>query len=69
MFEEKINSIKETTEIVILPEMFATGFSMQPEQFAETMDGETVEWMKRIASNKKIAKLMASQFNYQSLRY
>ncbi len=54
MFEEKINSIKEKTEIVILPEMFATGFSMQPERFAETMNGETIEWMKRIASNKKI---------------
>jgi predicted amidohydrolase len=55
MFEEKINSIKEKTEVVILPEMFATGFSMQPEQFAETMDGETIEWMKRIAASKKIA--------------
>lgn len=54
MFEEKINSIKEKTEVIILPEMFATGFSMKPEEFAETMDGETVEWMKRIASNKKI---------------
>jgi predicted amidohydrolase len=54
MFEEKINSIKEKTEIVVLPEMFSTGFSMQPEKLAETMNGETVEWMKRIASNKKI---------------
>jgi len=54
MMEEKINSIKEKTEIVILPEMFATGFSMEPEKFAETMDGETVAWMKRMASNKKI---------------
>jgi predicted amidohydrolase len=41
--------------VVILPEMFATGFSMQPEQFAETMDGKTVEWMKHIAASKKIA--------------
>ena len=54
MLEEKINLIKEKTEIVILPEMFATGFSMQPEKFAETMDGETVAWMRKIASNKKI---------------
>jgi omega-amidase len=53
MLEEKINSI-EKTEIVILPEMFSTGFSMQPEKLAETMDGETVAWMKRIAANKKI---------------
>lgn len=54
MFEQKINSIKEKTEIVILPEMFSTGFSMQPEQFAETMEGETVAWIKHIASSKKI---------------
>jgi omega-amidase len=54
MLEEKINSIKEKTEIVTLPEMFSTGFSMQPERLAETMDGETMEWMKRIATEKKI---------------
>ena len=54
MLEEKINSIKEKTEVVILPEMFSTGFSMQPEKFAETMDGETVQWMKKIAASNKI---------------
>ena len=54
MFEEKINSIKEKTEIIILPEMFSTGFSMQPEEFAETMDDETLAWMQRITSNKRI---------------
>ena len=54
MLEEKINSIKEKTEIVVLPEMFTTGFSMKPKELAETMDGETVQWMKRIAATKKI---------------
>jgi omega-amidase len=54
MLEEKINSIKEKTEVVVLPEMFSTGFSMQPEKLAETMDGETVKWMKRIAMERKI---------------
>ena len=53
MLEEKINSI-EKTEIVVLPEMFSTGFSMQPEKLAETMNDETIAWMKRIASGKKI---------------
>jgi omega-amidase len=53
MFEEKIKSISGKTEIVILPEMFSTGFSMKPEEFAETMEGETVKWMKRIAAEKK----------------
>ncbi len=54
MLEEKINSIKEKTEIVILPEMFTTGFSMKPELLAETMEGETIQWMKRVAAEKKI---------------
>ena len=54
MFEEKIFSISQPTEIVVLPEMFSTGFSMQPKKLAEPMDGESVEWMKRIAAKKKI---------------
>jgi omega-amidase len=52
--EEKINSIEERTEIVVLPEMFSTGFTMQPQLFAEDMNGETVEWMKKIAADKRI---------------
>lgn len=54
MLEEKINSIQPKTEIVILPEMFSTGFSMNPEKLAEEMDGETIKWMKRISFEKKI---------------
>lgn len=54
MFEEKINNIKERTEIVVLPEMFSTGFSMKPELLAEKMNGETIQWMKRMAAAKKI---------------
>jgi len=54
MLEEKIGNIKERTEVVVLPEMFSTGFSMKPEQLAETMEGETVQWMKRVAAEKKI---------------
>jgi omega-amidase len=54
MLERKINAIEEKTEVVVLPEMFSTGFSMHPQAFAETMEGETVEWMKRVAADKKI---------------
>ncbi|MEO7983103.1 MAG: nitrilase family protein [Bacteroidota bacterium] len=54
MLEEKINNIQEKTEIVVLPEMFSTGFSMRPALLAETMEGETVLWMKKIAAQKKI---------------
>lgn len=51
---KKINGLQEKTEIVVLPEMFSTGFSMQPKLFAETMEGETVQWMKEISSSNKI---------------
>ena len=54
MFEKKIMDIQERTEVVVLPEMFSTGFSMQPQKLAERMDGETVNWMKEIAAAKKI---------------
>jgi len=54
MLEEKINNIQQKTEVVILPEMFSTGFSMKPEQLAEEMNGETIEWMRRISAQKKI---------------
>ena len=54
MLENKINTIEEKTEIVVLPEMFSTGFSMHPQLYAETMEGETLEWMKKMTANKKI---------------
>ena len=54
LLEQKINSLEEKTEIIVLPEMFNTGFSMKPELHAETMDGESVEWMKRISRENGI---------------
>lgn len=54
MLEQKIAGIEEKTEIVVLPEMFNTGFSMRPETLAETMEGETIEWMKRVSRENGI---------------
>ena len=54
MFEEKIRNIKEKTEIVVLPEMFSTGFSMQAEKLAEKMDGPTLAWMKKLSAERRI---------------
>ncbi len=51
---KKIEGLREKTEIVILPEMFSTGFSMNPALLAETMDGPTIQWMKKIAYEKKV---------------
>lgn len=43
-FEKRFESVKDA-DIVFLPEMFTTGFSMRPKDLAETMEGETVAWM------------------------
>lgn len=53
--EERINAIAERTEVILLPEMFSTGFSMQPEKFAETMDGPSVTWMMNMSATKNAA--------------
>jgi predicted amidohydrolase len=52
MFSEKISNISESTDLIILPEMFTTGFSMSPQKFAEPMNGITVNWMKEKAKEK-----------------
>ena len=54
MLEQKINDLREPTHVIILPEMFSTGFSMKPEILAEKMDGPSVNWMKRVAAAKKV---------------
>jgi predicted amidohydrolase len=43
----------ERTDIIVLPEMFTTGFSMQPEKLKESMDGSSVRWMKKLAREKE----------------
>lgn len=48
-YEDYLSSVQGKMEIVVLPEMFTTGFSMAPERLAETMDGNSVKWMKNTA--------------------
>jgi omega-amidase len=52
-FSQKIIAINEPVDLIVLPEMFTTGFSMRPELLAESMSGATVEWMKEMADKKK----------------
>ncbi len=54
MLEEKLASLKQKTELAILPEMFSTGFSMNAAGLAETMDGDTVAWMKQVSRENRI---------------
>ncbi len=60
----KIEQIKEETDMIVLPELFTTGFTMEAEGQAETMDGEGVQWMLEIAKKRKclvIGSLLISQ--------
>ena len=51
--------------LVVLPEMFATGFTMNPEEHAQTMDGEALDWMKLASVNKMICGSLAIAENGQ----
>lgn len=42
-------------DLFVLPEMFTSGFTMQPELVAETMNGETIIWLKELAKQKNCA--------------
>jgi omega-amidase len=64
MLEDKIRAADPKTELAILPEMFTTGFSMNPGQLAETMDGPTVQWMHAMAKQHRLiiaGSFMASE--------
>ena len=54
-FSEKIKKIEGETDIIILPEMFTTGFSMEPQDIAEKMDGKTIQWMRNISKESNCA--------------
>lgn len=50
MFEEKIWSIKDQPDIIILPEMFSTGFTMEARKLAEPPNSKTYRWMAQMAA-------------------
>lgn len=52
--EQQIASVSGKSELVVLPEMFSTGFTMAAAEFAETMEGETVQWMKTMARQYRV---------------
>ncbi|MEM1135288.1 MAG: amidohydrolase [Bacteroidota bacterium] len=51
--EEKIWELQDNTDIIILPEMFNTGFSMNAEKLAEPMNLTTTKWMKQMAAQTR----------------
>ena len=53
-FEQVINKLTSNTNLVVLPEMFSTGFTMKPSSVSETMNGTTVSWMINMAKTYDI---------------
>ncbi|HTN16716.1 MAG TPA: nitrilase-related carbon-nitrogen hydrolase, partial [Chitinophagaceae bacterium] len=51
--ESRIAALKGEQHIIVLPEMFNTGFSMKAAELAETMEGETLQWMKEQARQSR----------------
>ena len=54
-FEKKINAITKKVDLIVLPEMFTTGFTMNPSAVAETMQGETIMLFQSLAKAKNCA--------------
>ena len=50
-YESLLKDLTGKTDVVVLPEMFNTGFSMACDQLAESMDGDTMRWMREISSD------------------
>lgn len=56
MFSELLKNVrKNSTDLIVLPEMFSTGFSMNAKNLAEDMKGASMQWMKKVASEKNAA--------------
>jgi len=51
-FEEKIWQIEDPTDIIVLPEMFNTGFTMETKSQGEPMRAQTFKWMEQMAAQK-----------------
>lgn len=55
LIQEYIDSCEESYDLLVLPEMFTSGFTMHPQQVAEKTNGATMNWLKQVASDKQIA--------------
>jgi predicted amidohydrolase len=53
-FDAEVDALNTPTDLIILPEMFSTGFSMSPEGSAEPMNGKAVTWMRNKAKAKNV---------------
>ncbi len=52
LLDEKIDRIGENTDLIVLPEMFTTGFSLNAGNFGQEMKGPTVKWLQTKSREK-----------------
>lgn len=52
---QKITGFMEDVDLIVLPEMFSSGFTMNPKEVSESMQGETVSWLQHLAKAKNCA--------------
>ena len=55
LFDTKIKSIGKSVDLIVLPEMFTSGFTMNASLVAERIDGETLTWLKQLAKATQAA--------------
>lgn len=55
LLQEKINAISQYVDLIVLPEMFTSGFTMNPKNAAQSMQGEAISWLKETAKDKDCA--------------
>ena len=48
-FDDLLSGLRDTTDLIVLPEMFTTGFSMNAASLAQDMQGTAVAWLRRTA--------------------
>lgn len=54
-FEQLIEELPQGVNLIVLPEMWATGFTMTPSDVAEPMSGSSVSWMQQMAKQHHAA--------------
>jgi predicted amidohydrolase len=67
-FEEQIWQLSGKSDVIVLPEMFTTGFTMRPEVVSEPMNGKTFKWLKQIAAQQD-AMVIASYVIKENQQY
>lgn len=69
MFTSKIEQIREAVDVIVLPEMFTSGFTMSPDNIKKEESLLTITWMKQMASKYKAAIVGSTVFKEDNFNY